>query len=74
MLMHGRRRVMEEYVVVGCSLMGAHRFGFLGGTGYTCVIGRTCLRFAGHLPDSSRVVDAWFPDRPSLTIAALLTH
>jgi len=29
MLMHGRRRVMEEYVVVGSSLLGAHRLGFL---------------------------------------------
>jgi len=28
-LMHGRIGVMEEYVVVGSSLMGAHRLGFL---------------------------------------------
>ena len=60
---------MEEYVVVGSSLMGAHC-----GPSYMCVVGRTCLRFAGRLPDSNRVVDAWFPGSPSLTLAALLTH
>ena len=49
-------------------------FGFLGGPGYVCVVGRTCLRFAGRLPDCCRVVDAWFLGRPSLTVAALLTH
>ena len=45
-----------------------------GRSGYMCVIGRTCLRLAGLLPDSDRVVGAWFPGRPSLTIAALLAH
>ena len=73
MLMHGGRWAMEEYVVLGSSLMGAHLFGFLDGTGYTCVFSRTCLRLAGLLPSSNRVVGAWFPGRPSLTIAALLT-
>jgi len=34
MLMHVRRRVMEEYVVVGSSLMGAHC-----GPSYMCVVG-----------------------------------
>jgi len=53
---------------------GRPLFWFLGGPGYMCVIDRTCLRFAGRLPDSNRVTDAWFPGRPSLTIAALLTH
>jgi hypothetical protein len=47
MLMHGRRGVGEEYVVVGSSLLGPP-FGILGGAGYMCVIGRTCLRFAGR--------------------------
>jgi hypothetical protein len=73
MLMHGRRRVVEEYVVVGSSLLGPP-FGFLGRTDYMCVIGRTCFRFTGRLPDSNRMVGAWFPGRPLLTIAALLTH
>jgi hypothetical protein len=42
MLMHGRRRVVEEYVLVGSSLLGP-LFGFLGRTGYMCVIGRACI-------------------------------
>jgi hypothetical protein len=47
MLIHGRRGVGEEYVVVGNRLLGPP-FGILGGAGYLYVIGRTCLRIAGR--------------------------
>jgi hypothetical protein len=73
MLMHGRRRVVEEYVVVGSSLLGPP-FGFLGRTGYMCVIGRTCFRFTGRLPDSNRMVGAWFPGRPWVLYMKTLFH